>query len=197
LTDHQARRFPAALPRAHDPHAYRITTLQNGLTCMLINDKPKSAVEREREAAAKQRKQKAGSSGSGGDSTSGGASDDRDDGEESESKPAVVALSVRVGHWSDPAAIPGLAHFLEHMLFMGNQQFPSENEWEEYLSGHGGASNAFTDSEYTCYYFEINPAFLHPALQRFAQFFVSPLFAASARCRREAGSKRRRCLGRV
>jgi nardilysin len=37
-----------------------------------------------------------------------------------------------------------------------------------------------SDSEYTCYYFEINPAFLHPALQRFAQFFVSPLFAASA-----------------
>jgi len=63
---------------------------------------------------------------------------------------------------------------------MGNAKYPGENEWEDYLSSHGGSSNAFTDSEFTCYYFDINPSFLHPALQRFAPFFISPLFASSA-----------------
>ena len=64
-----------------------------------------------------------------------------------------MALSVNVGHWSDPAEVPGLAHFLEHMLFMGNWQFPKEAEWEQFLTENGGGSNAFTAAEQTTYYF--------------------------------------------
>ena len=99
--------IPVSSP--HDPHAYRISTLANGLTCMLINDKPKSAAQREREAAAGRKQKKAAAASS--------APEQADVAEpvETETKPAVVALSVRVGHWSDPQAIPGLAHFLEHM----------------------------------------------------------------------------------
>lgn len=33
---------------------------------------------------------------------------------------ASAALSVNVGHLSDPKDLPGLAHFCEHLLFMGN-----------------------------------------------------------------------------
>ena len=43
-----------------------------------------------------------------------------------------------------------------------------------------GTSNAYTDSEDTCYYFDINTEYLDPALDRFSQFFVSPLFTSSA-----------------
>lgn len=32
---------------------------------------------------------------------------------------AAAAMSVDVGAASDPADLPGLAHFLEHMLFLG------------------------------------------------------------------------------
>ena len=32
---------------------------------------------------------------------------------------APAAVSVDVGAASDPADLPGLAHFLEHMLFLG------------------------------------------------------------------------------
>ena len=42
----------------------------------------------------------------------------------------------------------------------------------------GGFSNASTDSEYTTYHFEVNLAHLSEALDRFAQFFVAPLFKA-------------------
>jgi insulysin len=34
---------------------------------------------------------------------------------------------------------------LEHMLFLGSKKYPSENEYERYLSEHGGGSNAYTD----------------------------------------------------
>ena len=32
---------------------------------------------------------------------------------------AGAALAVSVGSFSDPPHLPGLAHFLEHMLFLG------------------------------------------------------------------------------
>ena len=63
---------------------------------------------------------------------------------------------------------------------MGTRVHPGENSWEDYLSCHGGSSNAFTDSEHTCFYFEVNRAYLQEALERFASFFTCPLFAASA-----------------
>lgn len=39
----------------------------------------------------------------------------------------------------------GLSHYLEHMLFMGSGKYPDENEYDAYLSKHGGSSNAFTE----------------------------------------------------
>jgi insulysin len=57
---------------------------------------------------------------------------------------AAAALSVSVGSFSDPEEIPGLAHFLEHMLFLGSEKYPGENDYSEYLSENGGYSNAYT-----------------------------------------------------
>ena len=39
----------------------------------------------------------------------------------------------------------GLSHYLEHMLFMGSEKFPDENDYDAFLSSHGGASNAYTE----------------------------------------------------
>ncbi|KAG0572112.1 hypothetical protein KC19_VG069600 [Ceratodon purpureus] len=118
--------------------------------------------------------------------------DDEDDDEESDddddedgpshggamqapTKKAAAAMCVGVGSFSDPADAQGLAHFLEHMLFMGSEKFPDENEYDNFLSKHGGGSNAFTDTEFTCYHFEVSPNHLQPALDRFSQFFIAPL----------------------
>jgi len=38
----------------------------------------------------------------------------------------VPCDQVRVGSFSDPAELPGLAHFLEHMLFYASAKFPEE-----------------------------------------------------------------------
>ncbi|PJF18726.1 hypothetical protein PSACC_01469 [Paramicrosporidium saccamoebae] len=92
---------------------------------------------------------------------------------------ASAALDVHVGNFYDPEDIPGLAHFLEHLLFMGTRKYPDENEYGKYLSAHGGHSNAFTAQEHTNYFFDVVSDHLEGALDRFAQFFISPLFNPS------------------
>jgi insulysin len=47
------------------------------------------------------------------------------------------------------------------------------------LNENGGFSNAFTCEEHTNYFFDVNPDGLYGALDRFAQFFIAPLFDPS------------------
>lgn len=89
---------------------------------------------------------------------------------------AAAALDVNIGAFEDPETLPGLAHFCEHLLFMGSKKFPDENEYSSFLSKHGGSSNAYTGSQNTNYYFEVNHEHLMGALDRFSGFFTSPLF---------------------
>ena len=92
-------------------------------------------------------------------------------------------MNVHVGASSDPESIPGLAHFNEHMLFLGTEKYPEEDSFETFLSTNGGSSNAFTDSENTCYYFDMtadNDKRLGEGLDRFSSFFTSPLFTEAA-----------------
>ncbi|KAI5119937.1 hypothetical protein M0805_002126 [Coniferiporia weirii] len=96
---------------------------------------------------------------------------------------AAASLDVAVGHLSDPDDIPGLAHFCEHLLFMGTEQFPKENEYSEYLAKNGGSSNAYTAAANTNYYFSVSSGAFAGALERFAGFFHSPLFSPSCTLR--------------
>ncbi len=89
---------------------------------------------------------------------------------------ASAAMDVGVGHLCDPDEAPGLAHFLEHLLFMGTKKYPNENEYNVYLSSNGGSSNAYTDMECTNYFFDVSADKFEGALDRFAQFFIDPLF---------------------
>ncbi|KAJ2815808.1 metalloprotease, partial [Coemansia erecta] len=97
---------------------------------------------------------------------------------DAEESKACAALDVNVGSLADPHELQGLAHFCEHLLFMGTKKYPKENEYNAYLSAHGGYSNAYTDLEDTCYYFEVTYDALGGALDRFSQFFIDPLFTA-------------------
>lgn len=96
---------------------------------------------------------------------------------------SAAALDVHVGSFSDPDNVPGLAHFCEHMSFLGTRKFPSEDGFSSFLASHGGSSNAYTDNEDTVYFFDVNSDFLEPALDRFSQFFIAPLFTEAATSR--------------
>lgn len=89
---------------------------------------------------------------------------------------SCAALAVDAGSWQDPDEYPGMAHFLEHMLFMGTKAYPKEAEYKQYISDHGGSWNAYTASNRTVYGFSINNEFLNEGLDRFAHFFIDPLF---------------------
>ncbi|KAL3267873.1 hypothetical protein HHI36_007014 [Cryptolaemus montrouzieri] len=104
-----------------------------------------------------------------------------------EQKMAAAALCVNVGSLSDPKDIPGLAHFLEHMVFMGSEKYPGENDFNSFIKKRGGSDNASTDYETTVFYFDCLKKHLFKALDRFAQFFIAPLMRESSMTReREA-----------
>lgn len=67
---------------------------------------------------------------------------------------------------SEPKALPGLAHFCEHMLFLGTEKYPSENEYTKYISEFGGSYNATTGLDNTVFYFDVVPEHLPGALDR-------------------------------
>lgn len=117
----------------------------------------------------------------------------------------AAAVHIKAGHFNDPEDRAGLAHFNEHMLFLGTEKYPEENAFDSFVSKNGGSSNAYTDMEDTNYYFSVSPLdhndeeeededyeeefeeesggvslALSGALDRFAQFFISPLFSEDA-----------------
>lgn len=90
-----------------------------------------------------------------------------------------AALTIKTGSWEDPAEYPGIAHFLEHMLFLGNKKYPNETEYDQFMTEHGGQFNAFTSNDFTGYVFTIDNSALPEALDRFSSFFKEPLFNPS------------------
>ena len=88
----------------------------------------------------------------------------------------AASLDVNVGSLQDPSSRPGLAHFLEHMLFLGTKTYPTAGEYQSFINQHGGMHNAFTAPEHTNYFFQVEASQLDGALDRFSRFFYEPLF---------------------
>ena len=88
----------------------------------------------------------------------------------------AASLDVHIGSGSDPEEWEGLAHFLEHMLFLGTTKYPEAGEYQQYIKEQGGSHNAYTALEHTNYFFNVQADSLEPALDRFSRFFIDPLF---------------------
>lgn len=86
------------------------------------------------------------------------------------------AVAVSAGSFYDPVELPGLAHFCEHLLFLGTKKYPDEASFDTMMSKHDGSNNAFTEQERTVFYNEISHSGFDEGMDRFAQFFISPLF---------------------
>jgi len=69
-----------------------------------------------------------------------------------------ASMAVNTGFYADPDNTQGLAHFLEHMLFMGTKKHPKEDYYSTFIGRHGGYDNAYTHLEETVYYFNIQSA---------------------------------------
>jgi len=89
---------------------------------------------------------------------------------------SAAALSVGVGHLHDPEEKQGLAHYLEHMLFLGTKKYPEVGSFKKFLDEHSGGSNAYTGGAITNYFFQVSHEGFDEALDRFSDFFKAPLF---------------------
>jgi insulysin len=95
--------------------------------------------------------------------------------EDPDTDKAAASLTALRGSYHEPAQYQGLAHFLEHMLFIGTQKYPEVDGYQQFIATHGGSSNAYTAAEHTNYFFDIDPTQFQAGMDRFSQFFISPL----------------------
>jgi len=87
--------------------------------------------------------------------------------------------SIAIGFWvgvggrfeSDP--LKGAAHFLEHIVFKGSKKY-SCGQIKEKIEGVGGALNAFTGEEQTCYYAKIPSQHLETTFDVLADMVFFP-----------------------
>lgn len=70
----------------------------------------------------------------------------------------------------------GISHFLEHMLFRGTAEYATSTELERAFEAIGGAVNASTDAETTCFHSRIHPDFLSEGIALFASMLRRPQF---------------------
>lgn len=178
-----------------DKKKYSVIQLSNGLTALLISD-DSDIMERcnphELSASIYSDVSDSDSDGSDSENSSNGemsvGSDTHHSNKGETEKLAACALSIGVGSFSDPGTIPGLAHFLEHMIFMGSEKYPGENEFDIYIKKKGGSDNASTECEHTTFYFDCHEAYLLGAMKIFSELFISPLM------KRETMTKEREAI---
>jgi protease-3 len=84
---------------------------------------------------------------------------------------SAAALSVAVGSLQEPKEFGGLAHYLEHMLFLGTTRYPTVGDYSEFISRNGGSQNAYTQLDHTNYMVAVNNDAYDEALSRFSGFF--------------------------
>lgn len=95
--------------------------------------------------------------------------------DEMDDKTSIV-VNVSTGSRMEPVEYQGLAHFLEHMLFMGSEKYPEEDYINKVLSKNGGYTNAYTDNNNTVYYCCANNS-QELIIDIFSRFFIDPLFS--------------------
>jgi nardilysin len=93
-----------------------------------------------------------------------------------QSSKAAISVAVKAGSMDEPDEFGGLAHFVEHCIFLGNTKYPTRNSLDKLLAKHNGYSNAHTELEYTAYYLEVNKEALSKATDIFSSAFISPSF---------------------
>ncbi|GMF11510.1 unnamed protein product [Phytophthora lilii] len=166
-----------------DKKSYRLVTLPNGLEVLIVQSDAESSPAGQNSDDGNRGSL---SSTDDTDADSGDEGVGKDNGNEEDKDNdrapplAAACLAVSVGSLADPEGLPGLAHYLEHMVFMGSEKYPAEEAFEAFLSAHGGCSNGATECESTRFVFDVDAAHFAPALDMFASLFVSPLLRREA-----------------
>lgn len=93
---------------------------------------------------------------------------------------AALALELDGGSHAEPAAYPGLAHFLEHLVFRGSQGFAGGDGLMGFVQRHAGQVNASTLGTRTLFHFQVPEAALPGACARLVDQLLQPLLEPAA-----------------
>lgn len=86
-----------------------------------------------------------------------------------------VVLAVDVGYNSDPDKYPGVAHLLEHSIFLGSKKYPEKDLLNTFPYNHGGNGNASTSPDKTKFYVNCEKNSFEKLLDIFLSAFIEPL----------------------
>ncbi|MBN3859959.1 hypothetical protein GKC56_05500 [Neisseriaceae bacterium PsAf] len=94
--------------------------------------------------------------------------------EDPEATQSMVSIHVAAGGYEDPDSQMGLAHFLEHAIFMGSQKYPIPTDIFNFVSNHSGIINAITSNTGTTFFFRVEINSLEEGLDRLTDAIAHP-----------------------
>ena len=95
----------------------------------------------------------------------------------------AAVLRVAAGSHDASPKWPGLAHFLEHLLFLGTERFPADENLMTFVQRHGGQVNASTRERLTDFFFELSPSAFAQGLERLCDMLTHPRLAPADQLR--------------
>ncbi len=101
----------------------------------------------------------------------------------SNSSQAAALVRVHGGAHDAPRVYPGLAHFLEHLLFLGSRDYPAVQSLMPFVQGCGGQLNASTRERHTDFFFQLPAGQLEEGLRRLLDMLAHPLLDPEAQLR--------------
>ncbi|MCQ4295213.1 pyrroloquinoline quinone biosynthesis protein PqqF [Pseudomonas stutzeri] len=96
---------------------------------------------------------------------------------------AAALVRVHAGAHDTPAEYPGLAHFLEHLLFLGSQAYAANESLMPFVQGRAGQLNASTRERHTDFFFQVSTDAFDEALKRLLDMLARPLLDEAAQLR--------------
>ncbi|HEX8591679.1 MAG TPA: pyrroloquinoline quinone biosynthesis protein PqqF [Pseudomonas sp.] len=89
-------------------------------------------------------------------------------------KRSAASLRVAAGSHDVPSAWPGLAHFLEHLFFLGTERFADDQKLMAFVQRNGGQLNASTRERTTDFFFELPVPVFAQGLDRLCEMLAHP-----------------------
>lgn len=92
------------------------------------------------------------------------------------SNSSAIGAFIRTGNRHDPDSLPGLVHFVEHMLYMGTKNFKNSQKFHEEMERYGAWSEAFTFPDYTHHLIKVGNTYIPEMIGLLADLLINPSF---------------------
>lgn len=89
---------------------------------------------------------------------------------------SIILIIINVGSKDETNMYAGISHFLEHTLFLGSKNYPSNDLIYKNVDKLGAIINGFTFNDKTGYYIKVKTSYLNQALELLSDLIINPIF---------------------